>query len=319
VLLPHDYLTLRLTGQAVTDRGDASGTGYWSPADGEWRTDLLTIVDRELDWGAALPRVLGPSESLPALDSDAIVAAGTGDNMAAALGVALRPGRTVVSIGTSGTVYTVSDTATADASGAVAGFASACGRFLPLVCTQNATRVTDTMAQLLGVELAELDALALAPEAASDSLTLVPYLDGERTPDRPDARGSLHGLHTSTTRAQLARVAFEGVVCGLLDGLDALVAAGVDTGHELTLVGGGSRSPAYRQVLADLAQRPVVVPAGDEHVALGACVQAAAALEGANPIEIADRWGLGRGETVEPMIDADRARGIRHRFATARQ
>jgi xylulokinase len=323
VLLPHDYLTFRLTNEFVTDRGDASGTGYWSPASGEWRPDVLRIVDGELDWAAALPRVLGPLESIPARDGDAIVAAGTGDNMAAALGLALEPGRVAISIGTSGTVYTVSDTPTADPSGAVAGFASACGRYLPLVCTQNATRVTDTMARLLGVDHDGLAALALSDAAtAHESVTLVPYFDGERTPERPDATGLIAGLRNDLEREHLARAAFEGVVCGLLDGLDALGAAGVDTGDELgnqiTLVGGGSRSPAYRQVLADLAQRPVVVPAGDEHVALGACVQAAAALHQVSPREIARQWELGSGTVVDPTGSADRAAALRARYAAAR-
>lgn len=319
VLLPHDYLTFRLTGEFVTDRGDASGTGYWSPVTGEWRTDLLQVVERERDWAAALPRVLGPLESIPARDGDAIVAPGTGDNMAAALGLGLEPGRAAISIGTSGTVYAVSDSPTADATGAVAGFASACGRFLPLVCTQNATRVTDSIARLLGVDHDGLSTLALAPDAtAHESLALVPYFDGERTPERPDATGSVVGMRNDIEREHLARAAFEGVVCGLLDGLDALGAAGVDTGREIALVGGGSRSPAYRQVLADLSQRPVVVPPGDEHVALGACVQAAAVLHQRSPAEIARAWELGTGTTIEPVGSADRAMAVRARYAAAR-
>ena len=317
ICLPHDYLTHRLCGELITDRGDASGTGYWSPTTGEYRYDLLRIVDRDIDWESALPTVVDAGGQRPARDGDAIVAAGTGDNMAAALGVGLRPGRLAISIGTSGTAYTVSDRPTADASGAVAGFASACGRYLPLVCTLNATKVTATFARLLGVDVDELGAMAMTCDDAS-SVTLVPYLDGERTPDRPTSTGALVGIRTESTREQIARAAFEGVVCGLLEGVDALDAAGVDTGDTITLVGGGSRSIAYRQLLADLAQRPVTVPDGDEHVALGACVQAAAALHGRDPIDVADAWGLGRGVAIEPKLPPDRAGEVRARYAAAR-
>jgi len=147
---------------------------------------------------------------------------------------------------------------------------------------------------------------------------LVPYLAGERTPDLPDATGTLAGLTTTTTRADIARAAHEGVVCGLLDGLDALSAAGVDTGAgRLLLVGGGSRSDAYRRIVADLSRRPVVVPAGDEHVATGACVQAAAVLHSSDPAEIAAAWAGGQGITIEPTpIDAA---AIRERYAAARR
>ena len=160
----------------------------------------------------------------------------------------------VVSIGTSGTVYGVSDQPTADASGIVAGFADATGRHLPLVCTLNATKVTDAVRRLLGVDHEELDRLALAGAPGAGGLTLLPYLDGERTPDRPNATGVLAGLRSDVGREQLARAAVEGVVCGLLDGLDAL-AAFAPTGGQLIVVGGGARSRAYRQVLADLSGR----------------------------------------------------------------
>ncbi len=316
VCLPHDYLTQRLCGEFVTDRGDASGTGYWSPATGEYRYDLLGIVDRDLDWEAALPEVLGTGEHRDARDGGAIVAAGTGDNMAAALGLGLRTGQLAISIGTSGTAFAVSDSPTADASGAVAGFASACGRFLPLACTLNATKVTDAFARLLDLDVEQLS--SLATHSSSRGLTLVPYLDGERTPDRPDATGTLAGIRGDVTREHIARAAFEGVVCGLLDGIDALDRAGVDIGSSILLVGGGARSTAYRQIVADLTQRAVIVPAAEELVALGACVQAAAALHGRDPLEIAEAWGLGRGATIDPAISADQADEVRTRYARVR-
>jgi xylulokinase len=308
VLLPHDWLAWKLTGELTTDRGDASGTGYWSPATGEYRLDLLEMVDRDLDWAAALPPVLGPDE-----------ATGTGDNMAAALGLGLRPGDVAISLGTSGTVFAVSETPTADPTGAVCGFADATGRFLPLVCTLNATKVTDATAHLLGVELSRLDDMALSVPSGSGGIVFVPHLDGERTPNRPDATGTISGLRSDAAREQVARAAFEGVVCNLLDGLDALRAADVpmDTGR-LFLVGGGARSTAYRQILADLTQRPVTIPADDELVALGACVQAAARVTGAAITDVQEAWSLGHGTTIDPTITIDTASAVRAAYAAAR-
>jgi xylulokinase len=201
-------------------------------------------------------------------------------------------------------VFTVSDEPTADASGAVAGFADATGRYLPLVCTLNATKVTDTVARLLAVEPDELDELALAAPPGADGVVLVPYFDGERTPNRPEASGVLAGLRSGVTPEQVARAAYEGVVCGLLEGLDALTAQGLPADGRLVLVGGGSRSLAYRQVFADLTGRTVEVADG-ERVAIGACVQAASLLTGASTDEIAGGWGLLEAEEVEPTPDVD--------------
>jgi xylulokinase len=309
-----------LTGEFVTDRGDASGTGYFSAARDEYALDVLAIVDGDVDWAPRLPRVLKPTERAGAtseLGLDAIVAPGTGDNMAAAVALALRPGDVAISLGTSGTVYTVSESPTADARGAVAGFADATGRFLPLVCTLNATKVTNSMARWLGVDIADLDALALAATPGSGGLVVVPYLDGERTPNRPAAAGTISGLRTATTREQLARAAVEGVVCGLLEGLDALTGAGVRAGGDILLIGGGARSHAYQRVVADLSGRRVVVPDSPEHVAAGACVQAAATLRDRDIVEVAAEWMLARGATVEPDASVDRS-GVRAAYAAAR-
>ncbi|HEX6423933.1 MAG TPA: xylulokinase [Acidimicrobiales bacterium] len=316
VVLPHDWLTLQLTGRLVTDRGDASGTGYWSAATGTYRHDLLALVDAERDWTSAVPAVLGPLEVAGEWHG-ALVGPGTGDNMAGALGVGLRPGDVVVSIGTSGTVYGVADEPVADPTGIVAGFADATGRHLPLVCTLNATKVTDAVVRLLGVDHDELDRLALASPPGAGGLTLLPYLDGERTPDRPDATGVLAGLRSDVGREQLARAAVEGVVCGLLDALDALAAV-APTGGRTILVGGGARSRAYRQVFADLSGRPVLVPGGDEQVAAGACVQSAAVASRTGPADIADAWGLGAGDVVEPGAGAAAAREVRAAYAALR-
>ena len=307
VMLPHDWLVWRLTGEYSTDRGDASGTGYWSPTTGEYRYDLLEIVDRDLDWASALPPV-----------RDAARALGTGDNMAAALGLGLQPGDAVISLGTSGTVFAVRETPTTDPSGAVAGFADATGRYLPLVCTLNATKVTDAVARLLGVDHAGLDALALAAEPGARGVTLLPYFDGERTPNRPDARGELVGLGSDSSREDIARAAYEGVVCGLLDGLDALRAVDLPLDGRWFVIGGGARSAAYPQIVADLTQRAVTVVEDDELVALGACVQAAARVTGAPITDVQAAWNLGRGREFEPRASADASAQIRAAYASAR-
>jgi len=315
VLLPHDWLTFRLTGRRTTDRGDASGTGYWSPREERYREDLLRLVSDDVDWNAALPEVLDPTAVAGEWRGAGIpVAAGTGDNMAAALGLGLRPGDLALSLGTSATAFTVSDVAAADATGTVAGFADATGRYLPLVCTMNATKVTDTVARLLGVDHARFDALALEAPAGAGGLVLVPHLDGERTPNRPDATGQLSGLRTDTTPGQLARAAVEGVVCNLLAGADALGSEA--TQGTVFLVGGAAKSPAYRRVVADLTGSAVRVPADDQLVAAGAAVQAAALHHGVDFAKVAEAWGLGQGETIDPDDSVDRV-AIRAAYADA--
>ena len=316
VLLPHDWLTSQLTGRVTTDRGDASGTGWWSPHDGSYRDDLLALVDDGRTAQDLLPEVLAPAEVAGEWEA-MVVAPGTGDNMAAALGLGVRPGDLVFSLGTSGTACCVSERPTADATGAVAGFADATGRFLPLVCTLNATKVTDAVARILGVDATGLDALAAAAPSGAGGVVLVPHLDGERTPDRPTATGTLLGLRSDVSREQLARAAIEGVVCNLLAGADELTAwePGVATGRIL-LVGGGARSAVYRQVVADLTGREVLVPESGDTVARGAALQAAAVSGGRGFDEVVAAWGLGASTTVEPDPTVDGA-AVRAAYADA--
>jgi xylulokinase len=318
-MLPHDYLTWRLTGRHVTDRGDASGTGWFDPVGNRYLPDLVELAAP--GWAGALPTVLGPTDAAGPLTATAAeqlglpagipVGPGTGDNAAAALGLGLQPGDAAVSLGTSGVVFAVSPTPTRDPAGFVAGFASATGDFLPLVCTLNATKVTDTVARWLGVDdPAAFAELALAGVAtAADGPVLVPYFDGERTPNLPDATGTWVGLTNATTREQLALAAHDGVLCSLLDGLDHLRTCGATVGGRLYLVGGGGRSAAYRQRLADLAATPVVVPDLDEAVATGAAVQAAMVIG-----ESTAAWRLSQGHTVDPTADGDPVR-TRYRAA----
>ncbi len=318
VMLPHDYLTWRLTGRHVTDRGDASGTGWFDPVTNQHLPELVDRAVGDRAFTAALPEVLGPTDAagtlLPAvaqelgLPADVIVGPGSGDNMSAALGLGLRAGDATISLGTSGTAFAVSSTPTRDPSGAVAGFASADGAFLPLVCTLNATKVTDTIGRWFGLDPAGLAELALEAAADPGTVTVVPWFDGERTPNVPDATGSLLGVTNSTTRAQIALAAHDGVLCGLLQGVDALSAVGASVDGRIFLVGGGARSVAYRQRLADLSGRPIVVPHTDETVATGGAVQAAVVFSGDDVETIARRWQLGTGDTFDPQHDASAVR-----------
>jgi len=317
VCLPHDWLTWRLVGagslaELATDRSDASGTGYWSAADNAYREDLL-----ELAFGRTphLPAVRAPHEPAGTTPAGAVIGCGTGDNAGAALGLGARPGDVVVSIGTSGVLCAVSDTPTADASGLVAGFADATGRYLPLVCTLNAARVLDAAARLLGVDHAELARLALSAPPGADGLVLVPYLEGERTPNLPDATGSLLGASlTNLTPAHVARAAVEGLLCGLADGLDALRACGVPVERAL-LIGGGARSEAVQRIAPLVLGLPVVVPPVGEFVADGAARQAAWALAGSSePPEWSPASAPGAFEAGEPGLAA----AVRDRYAQAR-
>jgi xylulokinase len=317
IMLPHDWLTFRLTGRHTTDRGDASGTGYWSPRESQYRYDLLDLIDDTIDWESALPDVLAPRDVAGEwAGAVGIVGPGTGDNMAAALGLGLKPGDLALSFGTSGTAFTVSGEPSADPTGTVAGFADATGRYLPLVCTMNATKVITAMARLLGVNEERLGELALEAPPGAGGMVLVPHLDGERTPSRPGASGTLAGIRADVTPAQLARAAFEGVVCNLLEGADSLARENWTVEHRVFLVGGGARNAALRRVVADLTGALVVVPADEELVARGAALQAAAVQLGCGFSELSEAWELGSGELVEPDLTIDRG-SIRAQYEEA--
>jgi xylulokinase len=310
VCLPHDWLTWQLAGHADlsrlhTDRSDASGTGYWSPSAGAYRTDLLRAA---LGHDALLPTVLGPNEPAGTTPAGAVLGPGAGDNAASALGLGARPGDVLVSIGTSGVACAVAKTPAADPSGLVAGFADATGRFLPLVATLNAARVLDSTARLLGVDHAGLSDLALSAPPGSGGAVLVPWFEGERSPNRPRATASLHGLDLATwTPATVARAAVEGLLCGLADGLDALAGQGAVI-ERVLLTGGGAASAAVRDIAPRVFDRPVHVPVAGQYVARGAAYQAAWVLGGLPP-----DWSDVPGDVHE----APATKGLRERYREA--
>jgi xylulokinase len=294
VALPHDWLSWRLQGgkdfaKLFTDRSDASGTGYFDSVTSTYRDDLLQSALRT-DRTIITPRIVAPSafggETLTGIP----IAAGAGDNAGAALGVQAQAGDVVVSLGTSGTAFAVSDTPTHDPGGAVAGFADATGRFLPLVCTLNAARILDAATRILGKTHDEVGALALTAQPGAHGLSMLPYFEGERTPNRPDATGVFAGMNLSNSNpADIARAMIEGMLCGLVDAVDALEKLGVSINRVL-LIGGAAKNPAIASIASSLFGREVLLPQTGEYVADGAARQAAWALSGgANP----PLWNLG--------------------------
>ncbi len=300
VVLPHDWLTGRVLAAGggfeewTTDAGDASGTGYFDAGTRIYRPDLLELAaGRPL----GVPRVAGPAEVVGRTAAGMAVAPGTGDNMGAALGLGLQPGDVVVSLGTSGTAFARHDRPTADPSGFVQSFADAEGGFLPLVCTLNAARVLTAGAAMLGVDLDGLSRLALAARPGAGGLTLLPFLDGERTPNLPTATGSVHGLtRANATPENLARAVVEGMLLGLAGAVDAVRLAGCPV-HRVLLIGGAAASEAVQEVAPDLFAAPVAVPAPGEYVAVGAARQAAWALSGE---DAPPSWEVPTDVTVDP-------------------
>lgn len=299
-LLPHDYLTFRLTGNKVTDRSEASGTGYFDAGKNAYIPEFLDAIDDSRDWSRQLPAVLGPNDSAgtvrsEALDElglrgDVLVGAGGGDQHAAALGLGITAGDVVYSFGTSGVVSALSRTPVRDYDGAVDGVADMTDGFMPLCSTLNAAKVTDTFARILGADHNELARLALAAPVDRSGPVMAAFLDGERTPDRPAATGTITGITTSTTREEVARSAFEGVILGLVHGQRQLERMQVASDGMILAVGGGARSAAYTQLLADALQRPVRTADVNEATARGAAVQAAAVAASASVADVRTIW-----------------------------
>ncbi|CAB4930686.1 unannotated protein [freshwater metagenome] len=288
IALPHDWLSWQLQGgkdleKIFTDRSDASGTGYFDPTTSHYREDIVRLALRH-DLEISLPTIISPAKFGGFTQSGLPIAAGAGDNAAAALGVQAQPGDVIVSLGTSGTAFGVSDTPTHDSSGAVAGFADATGRYLPLVCTLNAARILDAATRILGKTHNEVGELALLSPAGANGLTLLPYFEGERTPNRPNATGVFAGMNLKNSNpSDFARAMIEGMLCGLADAVHALVELGVQV-NRIVLIGGAAKNPAIPIIASAVFGRPVVVPPPSEYVADGAAKQAAWALLGTMPM-----------------------------------
>jgi xylulokinase len=293
IALPHDWLSWKLQegkdfSQLFTDRSDASGTGYFDPTTSTYRRDILALALKS-ERDIYLPRIVASNEFGGKTFQGVHIGAGAGDNAGAAFGVQAIAGDVVVSLGTSGTAFSVSTTPTHDGSGEVAGFADLTGNYLPLVCTLNAARILDAAARILGVDFLRLSTLALDAPAGAQGLTLLPYFEGERTPNRPHATGVFSGMNLRNSNPEnIARAMIEGMIAGLADAVEALLAQGVAV-NRIFLVGGAAKNPAVAQIASSLFGREVIVPPAGEYVADGAARQAAWALLGKAPL-----WDLGK-------------------------
>jgi len=299
ICLPHDWLSWKLSGSnelsdIFTDRSDASGTGYFNSVKSEYDLELFAAMLRS-DASVILPKIISSNAWGATTAAGVKIGAGAGDNAGAAFGLQAEPGDVIVSLGTSGTAFAVSDTSTHDGTGEVAGFADVTGRFLPLVCTLNAARILDAATQILGCTHDELGELALAAPAGAHGLTLLPYFEGERTPNRPDATGTLTGITLeNSNRNDIARAYIEGMLCGLVDATNSLTKRGVAV-NRILLIGGAAKNPAIGEIAAALFGREVLIPPAGEYVANGAARQAAWALLGS---ESAPHWDLGEVKSV---------------------
>jgi xylulokinase len=321
VMLPHDWLVWQLLGRPArrtTDRGDASGTGYWSAATGAYRTDLVELA---LGHQVQLPDVLAPAEPAGQTPEGLLISAGTGDTMAAALGLGLGPGDAVVSLGAGGTVFAVHHEALGDPTGTITGYADATGNHLPLVQVRNAVRTLRGAAELLGTDLAGLSELALRSTPGAYGLVLLPYLEGERTPDLPHTAGTLAGLRRESMKPEhLARAAFEGMLCALTDALDVLRDKGVPV-HRVFLLGAAAELPAVQTIAPALFGTLVAVPPPGEYAALGAARQAAwslGAVLGSRAHDELPPWRQAAVRLLEPGDEAAVGTAVRQQFRAVR-
>lgn len=286
ILLPHDYLNFWLTGRCCSEYGDASGTGYFNVRTRQWDLQLLRDIDASGRLQAALPELIDAHEAVGTLlpsvaehlgiNPDAVVASGGGDNMMGAIGTAnIRPGAITMSLGSSGTVYAYGDVPSVSPDASVATFCSSSGGWLPLICTMNLTNATGAIRELFNLDLPQFNQLVAQSPIGADGVSLLPFFNGERVPALPHATGSLHGLTLDNlTQANLCRAAVEGTTFGLRYGLDLLRQNGLQS-QRICLIGGGSKSAVWRQIVADIMNTPVICTEQSEAAALGAAIQAA--------------------------------------------
>ncbi|TMU80640.1 xylulokinase [Pseudomonas fluorescens] len=286
ILLPHDYLNFWLTGRACSEYGDASGTGYFNVRTRQWDLQLLRDIDASGRLQAALPELIDAHQSvgtiLPAIaehlgiNPNALVSSGGGDNMMGAIGTGnIQPGAITMSLGSSGTVYAYSEVPKVSPDASVATFCSSSGGWLPLICTMNLTNATGAIRELFDLDLQQFNDLVAQSPIGADGVSMLPFLNGERVPALPHATGSLHGLTLDNlTQANLCRAAVEGTTFGLRYGLDLLRQNGLQS-RSICLIGGGSKSAVWRQIVADIMNTPVICTEQSEAAALGAAIQTA--------------------------------------------
>ena len=291
IMLPHDYLNWKLTGEYVMEYGDASGTALFDSAKRCWSKEICDIIDGNLL--GLLPKLIEPSAPAGKVSAEAAaaygipegipVSAGGGDNMMGAVGTGtVADGFLTMSMGTSGTLYGYSDKPINDPENGLSGFCSSTGGWLPLLCTMNCTVATEFVRGLFNMDVKELDGEAAKAPCGSEGVLVMPFFNGERTPNLPNGRASITGLTSANTnRANIARASLESAVFAMRGGLDAFRKLGFKP-REIRLIGGGSKSPLWRQIAADVMNLPIRIPALDEAAALGGAVQALWCLKNMN-------------------------------------
>lgn len=296
ILLPHDYLNLYLTGERSMEMGDASGTGFLDIRQREWSAAMLRAIDGDRDLSDCLPPLRLANEPIGNLRQQAAdefglpagipVGIGGGDNMMGAIGTGnVRPGNVTMSLGTSGTVYACADEPIIDPKGNIAAFCSSTGGWLPLLCTMNCTVSTELMRGLLGADIASFEAQITAAGRGSGGVVTLPFFNGERTPNLPNAKGCIVGLDSRNMQPEnFLRSAVEGATYALKFGIDELANLGVQA-NEIVVTGGGAKSDKWRQLVADICAVPVVVFEQDEGAAFGAALQALQIVEAGSRIE----------------------------------
>jgi xylulokinase len=315
ILLPHDYLNLYLTGERCMEAGDASGTGFLDISERRWSAEMLRAIDPDRDLLKCLPPLRTANETIGTLRQNIAsefglppgipVGIGGGDNMMGAIGTGnVRPGNVTMSLGTSGTVYAYADKPVIDPEGNIAAFCSSTGGWLPLLCTMNCTVTTELMRGLLGADIAEFESRIAASSRGAEGVITLPFFNGERTPNLPNARGCIVGLNSQNTRPEnILRSAVEGATYALRFGIEELAALGVEA-EEIVVTGGGSKSEKWRQLVADICGAPVTVLDQDEGAAFGAALQALQVVEGGTI-----------GQLVAEHISKDRQRSCEPRRA----
>ncbi|MFC7305696.1 FGGY family carbohydrate kinase [Streptomyces monticola] len=322
VLQAHDWLVWQLLGRPVrrtADRGGASGTGYWSAVSASYRPDLVELA---LGHQTALPEVIGPAQAAGTTPEGLLISAGTGETMAAALGLGIGVGDAVVSLGASGSVMAVHHEALADPHGMITSLADATGMHLPVVHTLNAVRALRGTAELLGTDLDGLSQLAMKSTPGAHGLVLLPYLEGERTPQLPHTAGTLSGLRRESMKPEhLARAAFEGMLCSLADALNVLRERGVEV-RRVFLIGPAAELPAVQAAAPMLFGAQVVVPQPADYAALGAARQAAWALgvsQGTLDTQMPPAWQGAAAQVFEPGEELAVGQAVRQQYVAVRE
>jgi xylulokinase len=314
ILLPHDYINFLLTGGYTAEYGDASGTALFDVRKRTWSDMICALIDPGVR--ECLPALVGPQAAAGTVPDAAAaefglpagipVAAGGGDNMMGAAGTGtVRDGFLTMSLGTSGTLYGYSDSPVIDPTGDLAAFCSSTGGWLPLLCTMNCTVASEEFRSLFGMDVKAFDAEAAKAPIGADGIVLLPFFNGERTPNLPNGRASVNGISAANfTRENIARAALESAVFGMRTGMECFNRLGF-TAKEIRLIGGGAKSPLWQNIAANVLKLPVRVPSGGEAAAMGGAIQAlwclaAAASSGTSIEELVDQHVVLEGALVEP-------------------